>query len=417
MPGTISVLRSDRSASIIASLLPVGSSLITIPLLARALSAEEFGLWALVMTAVTTLQLLDFGISASVMKFAALEAAAGNEAGAWRYWGSSCAAYLIMTAPIAATTVALPADDFVSKRTDDSAPIILLLFLASAFLAPASNTLIVLLRALGRYRFTVFVVAVGQVAFMGLVMTAFLVGNLSLWTVLAAQAAQFGGVIAAVILAAPRRAMPGLLSLNRVLKLFTFGSQMMGVNLIHAGIMYGPLWATSSLLDPAEAGKFAFASTIAVSVRNLPLMSVTPIFNKLARSGPSAWEVGFREHGTWRRSLLFYLALSVPAAIVGAPIIGGAEYADTGFLTGALIVGYGFGMLTAVLSQLLRLTNLAIGELLAWIWGGAVEAVLLVPAVVVFGSKGAAFAVICGQAVACVAMHRRASRVRVRTTS
>lgn len=409
---TANVLRSDRAASVVAALLPAGSSLIAIPLLARALTSEEFGVWVLVMTAITTLLLLDFGISASVMKFATLASAAGDEASAWRYWWTSCLGYLAMTMTLALIVMLLPVDDFVSERTAGNVQLILVLFVASSFLAPASNTLLVLLRALGRYRYAVLAVGVGQAVFLSVVITGVIAGKISLWAVLAAQAAQFGAVIVTVLASSPAHVIPRLLSMDRVSGLLSFGSRMMLVNLISAAMMYGPLWATSSLLDPREAGKFAFASTIAMAVRNLPLMSVAPIFNRLAQAGDAIWSLGYGQHAQWRKAVLVYLLIAVPAALIGAPIVGGEHFRGTGALTGTLILGYGFGLLTAVLSQVLRIANHESGELRAWVWGGVTQAALVFPLLLLFSAQGAAMAVVCGQAAACMVMHKYALRVR-----
>ena len=401
----------DRALNLVASMLPMLGSLLALPFLARHLSPGELAVWALVMTSVSAIQLLDLGISASVMKHAAFASARGDIRTAWAYAWTSAWVFAGVAAVATLLVLTAPVRNFVDARTEASVGQVLALVVACVLLAPVTNCFLVLLRATGQYWVLLWSLAVGQVVFLGGVAAAVAGDALDLGTALLCQTGQFAVTMAVLLLASGRAAVPARLSAAAVRGMFSFGLVMLVVNACNAVLMYAPLWCANLLLPPDESGAYAFASTLAVAARNLPLMTLAPVVNRLARA-EDIWATGSRELRHWTWGMAVYFACATVGAFVLAGPLGGAQYASVGWLTAFLVVGYGVGTVSAVDSQVLRMTGHQKWEARAWVAGMLLMLALVVPSVAVLGVAGAASVALVAQALGTVLMRTFVSRSR-----
>ncbi len=404
-------LLGDRALNLLSSVIPMVGSLFCLTFLARAFTLGEMSLWALVITSVTAIQMLDLGISASIMKHGALASARGDKRTAWAYGWTSAVVFLVVAVVVAVALWVAPARTHFAQVSESDPQLILWLAVGVVFLAPTTNCFMVLQRSLGQYRRLFGAVVASQVLFVGGIVGLSVSDRLGLGSALALQNGQFLLTLLIVLALDGRTALPRFLDRAGLRTLFGFGAVMLLVNVMGALLLYAPLWVTSWLLSGADAGAFAFASTLAVAARNLPLMTLAPVTNRLAAAS-DRFGVGIEESRRWWQVMCSYLVVAAIGGYFVSGSVGGEEYASVGLLVAVLVIGYGVGSLSAVDSQVLRMTDEQGWEARAWVVSGALLVVLLPLGTLLWGVWGAGVAVLLTQAVGTGLMRTFVSRRR-----
>lgn len=404
-------LWGDRTVNLMTSLLPMLGSLFCLTFLARAFTPGELSLWALVLTSVTAIQMLDLGISSSIMKLGAVAAVRGEQHRAWASAWTSALVFLAVAVAVALGLGVSSAESFVVSATDSDPTLVLAMVVACVFLAPTANCFAVLQRALGKYRSLLVAVVASQVLFVGGVVVLAASERLTLGAALLLQNGQFALTLLIVLVAGGRAALPGLLDRSGLRDLFSFGLVMLVVNAMSALLLYAPLWVTSWQLSHEQAGAFAFAATLAVAARNLPLMTIAPVINRLAAAA-DPYEIGERESRRWWLVMGGYLLVAGAGAYLVSGHVGGEAYASVGGLAMLLVLAYGAGSLSAVDSQVLRMTDEQRWEAVVWVVSVGLLIAFLPLGTVQWGVWGAGAAILATQAVGTALMRLFVVRTR-----
>jgi O-antigen/teichoic acid export membrane protein len=335
----------------VAQAAPLVATVAVTPLLIHRLGEDRFGIWSLVLVALSTLTTLDGGVSASLARFFAFHAAHADRVDAGRLLLGSGLVFAALG--LVLTAVALPAAPLfvdllkIPAHLHAEATLVfrcLPLILALALISDATASL---LQGNGRFAALAATMVVSATAFVAAVV--FLIGpTTSLGRVVLALGVRYG-VAAGVGLALARGqvsfARPWLPDRSYVKDIARYASRMQVSSL--AAFVNGELnsLVVAVMLPIRFVGVYGIGMQAASAARTLPLFAFPPALARLTTS--------FRLHGKqaasadfggldrmWLSGVTVYGGVATTAIVFSVPIWLGHRYLVSGVVAGILLVAY-----------------------------------------------------------------------------
>ena len=390
----------DRQFSIIASLIPVTANLALTPVLTRTLGTTEYGLWVTMVAVLASVQLADFGVGSSLLRFMTVVQSAEGRHGIKKYLVSASLYYVMLASLI--LVLVLPwreaLFDFVDLRT--SSPVLtIIMFFCVVALVPVSTASVAALQSVGDFKHAAGVIFCGQSLYAVVVVAGALLLDFTVAQIFIAQTCQAVLVLSYVAIHLRTYRATRLMNLTELREFGSFSSRVWLTNLTSIVILQLPVIVVASMVSTSLAGVYGLAAMVAVSLRTLPLMSVAPLIRGLTGSYTEIVERSISVDRTWRKMILVYAGVGALGIVVGLPILGGAEYA--GAIAPCLLLFCGYvvqlwGALATITARQLGLTKV---EWRASALGAVIHLALLWPAIMFLGVFGPGAVLIASQLV------------------
>lgn len=321
----------DKSQSVAAAAIPIGVNLLITPVLARELGLAQYGLWASIITALSVLQLVDFGFFGSLYRFMTVSESNEGRGGADRYLISAVYFYILVALGLAIVALAVGPTvlHYLSERTSE-VPRVLFLLLLLAAINPISGAATFHLQAQGWFRGTLIVTAISQSSFMALVVYASFAGSLTIAELLIYYiiARLVPAAVALSRLSSRGRRTGTPMSPSELKDFFAFGKGVWVTNLSMAVTLQLPLLVIGSQLSPSDLGIYGMAAVVSMQLRNIPLFALPPVILDLTGDPVTIARRGRQIDRRWLKTLSLYAAVCVLGIPIGVPVLYGPEYAD-----------------------------------------------------------------------------------------
>lgn len=398
----------DRQFSVIASLIPVAANLALTPVLTRTLGTTEYGLWATLIAVLASVQLADFGVGSSLLRFMTVTQSREGRLGVSKYLVSASLYFVILASVI--LVIVLPwrdaLFDFVNARTT-SPELTIVMFFCVVALVPVSTASVVALQSVGDFKHAAGVIFCGQVVYALVVITGAVLLELTVAQVFIAQASQAVLVLSYVAIHLRTYRSARLLTRGEIREFGLFSSRVWLTNLSSVVVLQLPVIIVASMVSTTLAGVYGLAAMVAVSLRTLPLMSVAPLIRGLTGSRDEIVSRSIDVDRTWRKMILAYAGIGALGIILGLPILGGAEY--TGAIAPSILLFAGYvvqlwGALATITARQLGLTAV---EWRASALGAGIHLALLWPAITLLGIFGPGAVLLTSQFVTLVIVRRQ----------
>ncbi|MBI3769764.1 MAG: polysaccharide biosynthesis protein [Deltaproteobacteria bacterium] len=332
-----------------AMLLSLGVGLLLTPFVLARLGPTIYGLWALVGSIVSYGSLLDFAISAAIIKYVAEHRARGEHAAAREMVATAVAVYLVVGAIVAALTIAVaPAVASLIQVPPDQratvARLVLLMGIGVALAIPCSTPTAVL-RGLHRFDLAGLLIVVSTLVRATGIVAVLLLGGGVL------------GLAAVNIAVLVLMQAPSVWLIYRVAPELRFGVRDASITRLRRVLSF-----SSSLAVMNTAGHLQTKTDEIVIGALMPLRAVTPYaiahrlsdlpqiltdqFMRVLLPIASELEAGVQRERllrlyitATRLTLVAFLPLGAALTVLAAPILTlwvGAEYADYSYLVGLL---------------------------------------------------------------------------------
>lgn len=403
---------------------PLIASVCLTPFVVAHLGLAGYGVWALVMSAVTILRSLDAGIGQGVARYVALRVGKADESGAARMAWLGLAAMAALSGPLlAGLWLAAPLLTHLSVFKSMGDPRALSVIHHGGVLvvlALVANVPTGVLQGHGRFRATAAAALAGQVVNAVLVVAVLARGG-GLVTLLLANAGGAGcGLLFSLALCSrhlARAARSGSLADARELWAYGWRIQLTGasslVNLEADALI------VACFLPARFVGYYALGATIAGALREAPIWSLAPMYAALAqaagRSRNEALSLFHLLQETWFDVVAIYVGATLVAApamaLIWVPTPGGVSAA----VAVLLVVGNSVNLYTGMASGLVRALGRPGLETRYVVLVTTVNVALTVPLTMAFGIYGVVGGTAAGQvlgSLAFVAIMRRNVGVR-----
>jgi O-antigen/teichoic acid export membrane protein len=323
--------------------------IVAAPIIVHAVGAADYGRWVLVASIASLGILVELGMSAALVKFVAEhsardeidEAARTIAAATWLYWVlGACLASIGLIAAVAVPAILGLEGDSVTVVRALAAVASIDLGLSMLSLAPQS-----VLKGLHRFPVVNTIQAGGAVLGLGMAIVA-LAADLGIVGVSAAFALSTG-ITAALFAAAAKRLLPGHMAVpirrdpERVRRLVRFSRSIAAVQVAFNMQNRLDVVVIAAALPVRMVTPYSFAQRLAIGTR-----TATDQFGKVLL--PLASEISATRDAdavralfltSTRLSLAVALAVGLPIALLGGPILGiwvGDEYSQYGALVAIL---------------------------------------------------------------------------------
>lgn len=335
----------------LAQLAPIIVSFALTPLLLDRLGLDRFGIWSLALVIVSTLAILDGGVSASLARFFAVYAARDDRADAGRLLASSLVFFAVFGLGLTLATFPLAPDIVdlldIPARLEGEAVVVLRWLPAVTALALMADSTAALLKGNDQFRSLAATMVTSSGAFAIAVIVLVEPGEHPR-TLMLAMALRFAVAIAAGLLLAIGRVSirwPLLLSRTAVRELWRYSSRMQLSGL--TGFVNNQLDALviAAMLPVRYVGLYTIGLQAASAVRSLPLYAVAPLLTRMTtmfrREGSQATAVEFhRLERSWLPAVLAYGVVAVAAIGFSVPVWLGDRYVLSGVVAAILLTGY-----------------------------------------------------------------------------
>lgn len=398
----------DRQFSIIASLIPVTANLALTPVLTRTLGTTEYGLWVTMVAVLASVQLADFGVGSSLLRFMTVVQSREGRPGIKKYLASASLYYLLLASLV--LVLVLPWHDalftFVDIRTP--APVLtIVMFFCVVALVPVSTASVAALQSVGDFKHAAGVIFCGQFVYVLMVAAGALLGGFTVAQIFIAQTCQAMLVLAYVAIHLRIYRASRFMNWKELREFGSFSSRVWLTNLSTIVILQLPVIVVASMVSTSLAGVYGLAAMVAVSLRTLPLMSVAPLIRGLTGSDEEIVDRSISVDRTWRKMIVVYTGLGMLGIFVGLPILGGSEY--SGAIAPCLLLFFGYviqlwGALATITARQLGHTKV---EWRASVLGAAIHLALLWPAIAFFGVFGPGAVLIVSQVVTLVIVRKQ----------
>jgi O-antigen/teichoic acid export membrane protein len=390
----------DRNISVASSLIPVAAALALTPILTRSLGATGFGLWATLFAILGSVQLVDFGVGSSLLRFMAVAQSQEGRTGSKRYLGAAWLYYLVLAA--CSFILVLPWHQqlyaFVAVRTT-SPTLTIVLFFSLVALMPISNASVVALQSVGDFKHMAGIVLCSQLVYaLGIVLGSIFL-NFTVATVLIAQVCQVSIVFAYVTGHLRMHHVGHLLTRTEFEQFGRFSGRVWLTNLSSVAVLQLPVIIVATKVSPAQAGVYGLAAMVSLGLRNIPLTSLAPIVRSLTGTVEEIVSRSQVADRTWRRHLLVYAGVGTVGIVLGVPVLGGPGYGRAIGPCVLLFAGYViqlWGALATITSRQLELTKV---EWRATFLGAGIHLALLWFAISALGLYGPGIVLIISQSV------------------
>lgn len=335
----------------LAQLAPIIVTFALTPLLLERLGLDRFGIWSLALVLVSTLTILDGGVSASLARFFAVYAARGDRADAGRLllaavlffalFGLGLTLAFLPLAPAVVGLLDVPA------HLEGEATVVLRWLPALAALALMSDSTAALLQGNGQFRALAATMLTSSGAF-AVAIVVLVQPGAHLRTVLIATALRFVvAVVAGLILSARSVSVrrPLLLSRATTRELWRYTSRMQLSSL--TGFVNSQLDALviAVMLPVRYVGLYTIGMQAASAVRSLPLFAFAPLLTRLTmifrNEGRDAAAAEFeRLERRWLPAVLGYGVIAIAAVGFSVPVWLGDRYVLSGVVATILLTGY-----------------------------------------------------------------------------
>lgn len=390
----------DRHISVASSLVPVAAALALTPILTRTLGATQFGLWATLFAILGSVQLVDFGVGSSLLRFMVVAQSQEGRPGSKRYLGSAWLYYVVLAACI--FIFVLPWHHqlytFVAARTA-SPTLTIVLFFCLVALMPISNASLVALQSVGDFKHLAGIILCSQLVYALMIIRGSTFLSFTVATALIAQVCQVSVVFAYVTVHLRMHNVGQLLTRREFAQFRNFSGRVMLTNLSSVAVLQLPVIIVATKVSPSEAGVYGLAAMVALGLRNIPLFSLAPIVRSLTGTVEEIVSRSRVADRTWRRNLTVYAGAGTVGIVLGVPVLGGAGYGRAIGPCALLFTGYViqlWGALTTITSRQLELTKV---EWRATFLGAGIHLALLWFAISAVGLFGPGIVLIISQSV------------------
>ena len=390
----------DRQINVASSLIPVVAALALTPILTRSLGSIGFGLWATLFAVLGSIQLVDFGVGSSLLRFMTVAQDKEGRSGSKRYLASAWLYYAVLA--VFSLIVVVPWHqslyEFVAARTA-SPTLTIIIFFCLVVLMPISNASLFALQSVGDFKHSAAIVLCSQLAYASIIILGSSFLNFTVATALIAQMCQVTIVFVFVMVHLKMHSARQLLTKHEFRKFGEFSSRIWLTNLSSVAVLQLPVIVVAAMVSPAEVGVYGLAAMVALGLRNLPLASLAPVIRSLTGTVENIVIQSRAADKTWRKGLTLYTGVGIVGIVLGVPVLGGPGYAQAIGPCILLFIGYViqlWGALTTIAARQLELTKV---EWRATALGAAIHLALLWFAISALGLYGPGAVLVISQTV------------------